>query len=452
MSDRYLESLVCPLPEDIARLKGAGEYDLALALIRRRLGQPLPEMLKTRLEAEAYLLPQLSEQYSLTEAELLSRLQEKVEDFTPEELHGLLLDGLLDFRYINGQRRYFHRLPNSLVKSLPSLKRRLKAGQSAGGHPEQADMIRRMKEQDIVFRYRLRGVIRVNAPTPGETYRVHLPLAAQSMQQEEAKDIVCDHSILHLDGPEAPQRTLYTESQGELVTLEFTVTQRPRYVNALDEGVKGPVYPRARPVCPDDLMEIPPHLTFTPYLRSLAEQTRGEEQDPVRAAWAFYRYVTEQVNYSFMPPYLLLESGAEYTAVNLRGDCGLQALLFIALCRISGIPARWQSGLCAEPGDVGSHDWAEFFSPRLGWLPVDCSFGGSAFRAGNEAAHRFYFGNLDPWRMVANRTYFSPLRPEKKFPRADPYDSQRGEIETKNGGLKPAEFSTEWTMLWHDNK
>ena len=37
MPDRYLESLVCPLPDDIARLIGAGEIDLALQLIERRL-------------------------------------------------------------------------------------------------------------------------------------------------------------------------------------------------------------------------------------------------------------------------------------------------------------------------------------------------------------------------------------------------------------------------------
>ena len=34
----------------------------------------------------------------------------------------------------------------------------------------------------------------------------------------------------------------------------------------------------------------------------------------------------------------------------------MQALLFITMCRIAGVPARWQSGLYAEPGSVGMHD------------------------------------------------------------------------------------------------
>ena len=148
----------------------------------------------------------------------------------------------------------------------------------------------------------------------------------------------------------------------------------------------------------------------------------------------------------------MIEGGAEYTAVNLRGDCGLQALLFIALCRISGIPARWQSGLYAAPGDVESHDWAEFYSERLGWLPVDCSFGGAAYRMGSKFRHVYYFGNLEPCRMVANRQYYGPFIPDKNFRRADPYDNQRGEVETDSYGLTGAQFSTRWEMLWSEEK
>lgn len=153
------------------------------------------------------------------------------------------------------------------------------------------------------------------------------------------------------------------------IVTEYAWTQRPRYVNPLDETARGPVYPDARPVQAEDLAEQAPHICFTPYLRSLAAELRGSETDPVRIARRFYDFITTQVMYAYQRPYLLIEGGAEYTAVNLRGDCGLQALLFITLCRISGVPARWQSGLYAAPGDVGSHDWAEFYSDRLGWLP-----------------------------------------------------------------------------------
>ena len=71
MPDRDLQSLVCPLPEDIAALKGAGEFSLALEMIDRRLQEPLPQMLKTRLEAERRLLPRLAAYFDTTADDLL---------------------------------------------------------------------------------------------------------------------------------------------------------------------------------------------------------------------------------------------------------------------------------------------------------------------------------------------------------------------------------------------
>ncbi|MBR5108895.1 MAG: transglutaminase domain-containing protein [Clostridia bacterium] len=447
MSDRSLESLSCPLPKDIAALKGAGEFDLALQLIERRLREPLPAMLKTRLETERFLLPKLAGSYTLSHEELLNEMQRRVPDFTAEELNTFLLNGKLDFIYVNGQRRYFNRMPGSLVKSHPELKKR--AVHDGSVHADLDAIIRRMKREDIVFRYRLRADITIDGSEPGAVYKIHMPLASRSMQQEPAADIACSVPF-RADAEDAPQRTAYMETAEKKICLEYTVAQRPKYVSPLDAAVHRIVYPAARPVCEEDLIEQPPHLSFTPYLKALAKELRGAETDPVQTAWRFYDYITSRVIYSFMPPYRLMESGAEYTAVNRRGDCGMLALLFIALCRISGIPARWQSGLDAAPGDVGHHDWAEFFSDRLGWLPVDCSYGGSAFRAGNEERRCFYFGNLDPYRMVANRIYFAAFTPEKKFPRFDPYDSQGGEIETDAHGLLGDEFDTDYTMLWHE--
>ncbi len=150
--------------------------------------------------------------------------------------------------------------------------------------------------------------------------------------------------------------------------------------------------------------------------------------------------MTGHVRYSYMREYFLLPPIAEYAALGLKGDCGVQALLFITLCRIAGVPARWQSGLYAAPGDVGSHDWAQFYAPGWGWLFADCSFGGAARRAGNVERWKFYFGNLDPYRMVANSRFQAPLRPALQFGRNDPYDNQSGECEGETRSLRPNEL------------
>ena len=93
---------------------------------------------------------------------------------------------------------------------------------------------------------------------------------------------------------------------------------------------------------------------------------------------------------------------SEYCAINLKGDCGVQALLFITLCRMSGIPARWQSGLYATKYYTGCHDWAQFYVAPYGWVFADSSFGGSAWREGDKERWNYYFGNLDIFRMPAN--------------------------------------------------
>ena len=366
---------------------------------------------------------------------------------------GVLLDGKLDFIYLNGQRLYHEDTCASLLKTQRALNARALAPYDEQ-KPRLEAVIRQVMAGGRAYRFRLRAVTSIadDVFAPDTRYRIHLPIPAQSMQQSAAEELHATLPILYTDAADAPQRTAYMElcahENAPLVT-EYAWTQCPRYVNPLDETARGPVYPDARPVQAEDLAEQAPHICFTPYLRSLAAELRGSETDPVRIARRFYDFITTQVMYAYQRPYLLIEGGAEYTAVNLRGDCGLQALLFITLCRISGVPARWQSGLYAAPGDVGSHDWAEFYSDRLGWLPVDCSFGGSGYRHGSQLRWRFYFGNLDPWRMVANRSYYAPFSPRKRFARCDPYDNQRGEIETDTRGLGAGEFRTRYEMIDH---
>ena len=92
------------------------------------------------------------------------------------------------------------------------------------------------------------------------------------------------------------------------------------------------------------------------------------------------------------------------------------------------------------PYSVGPHDWAQFYIEPYGWLFADLSFGGSAYRAKNERRWNFYFGNLDPFRMIANSEFHYDLLPQKQFLRSDPYDNQVGEVEYLDKGLSRNEF------------
>ena len=146
--------------------------------------------------------------------------------------------------------------------------------------------------------------------------------------------------------------------------------------------------------------------------------------------------MTANVDYRFQPAYVLLDNIADACAKELRGDCGVMALLFITLCRIVGIPARWQSGLAVEPwGGPGCHDWCMFYIAPYGWLYADPSYGSAARRQGEPWRQKHYFGNLDPWRMVANSVFQAPLTPPDPCWRHDPYDNQLGEMTVADVGL-----------------
>ena len=189
-----------------------------------------------------------------------------------------------------------------------------------------------------------------------------------------------------------------------------------------------------------DTGEQLPHIAFTPYLRALCARLTEGCAAPVEKAVAIYDYVTGHVDYRYQPAYVQLDDIADTCARELRGDCGVMALLFITLCRMAGIPARWQSGLSVRPGHVGAHDWAMFYLAPHGWLFADPSFGSSARRNGEAGRRKHYFGSLDPWRMVANSAFQAPLTPPDPAYRYDPYDNQMGEMAVDGVGLDAPEM------------
>ena len=79
-------------------------------------------------------------------------------------------------------------------------------------------------------------------------------------------------------------------------------------------------------------------------------------------------------------------------------------------------------------------------TPQTGWLNADVSFGSSAHRMGEEWRRRHYFGNLDPWRMVANNRFQAEFEPSFDGMREDPYDNQMGEASVDGRGCRQREM------------
>ena len=445
-------ALSAGLPEDIMKAKWAGDFRGAMALIEARLqDERLPEALKESLKMEKIILERLPREYPIPRDEAISKVRERIPDFTEAEFDALELAGKLDYIYVMGEKKYFRRFLQTLIKVNPDLATR--AGVSAEEGPSALDdVIARMKEKgELTWHARVRHAVYIEdeAFVPGETYTVHIPVPLPAAQMKNIRILTGDAGMIVAPESQAQRTVCFRETLNEnrRFTVEYEFDNAVRYVDLSKPG-QGVAYPDAAPVRPEDLRELAPHIVFTPYMRTLAKELAGGETDPVRVARRFYDYCTTRVTYSFMRSYLTIGNGSEYAAINLKGDCGIQALCFITLCRIAGIPARWQAGLEMEPPKhISNHDWAQFHVEGRGWLFCDCSYGGSAWRKGNLDRWNFYFGNLEPWRIVLNSDYQQDFFPPKKHTRIDPYDSQCGEIETETRGLTASECDCEWEVV-----
>ena len=448
--NRYLE---IPLPEDVEKAKWCGDFDRALRLIHRKLSEgKLPFAARKRLELEEHILRRLPLDYRYSEEEGLALLREHIPDFTREELQELEDSGAIDWIYIQGKPHFSSSFYDTLEKVYPDIARRagLPPAEESKERKLLYDTVKKLEETgSAASRIRLRAHLRVadSAFRPGEPLLVHLPIPAPAVNMENIQILECSPQPARIAPETAGQRTVSfacAPQENPLFTVEYQYDCRAVY-RPLDPEKVSPLQPDF------DTQEQAPHIRFTPFIRALCKELSAGETNPLKLARKFYDYCTTVVTYAFMREYATLTQIPEYAGLGLKGDCGVQALLFITLCRCAGIPAQWQSGLYVTPYDVGCHDWAMFYVAPYGWLFADPSFGGSAYRSGNKLGHDHYFGSLDPFRMAANSQFQWEFDPPKAQLRADPTDNQRGEAEYPDRGLAREELEESWELVsWEE--
>ncbi|MCE5235255.1 MAG: lasso peptide biosynthesis protein [Eubacteriales bacterium] len=451
-SFRYLN---VGLPEDIARRKQYGDFESALRLIDLRLKNEIPEALRQCLTVERELIRRLEDDYPFSFEEAMAIVRKDIPDFTEEEFRALVDAYKIDWIYVRGQERYFDRFYQTLLRVNADFAARANVKRGHIDGEDESDVreegmldrvIRIMKEKgSFSCRLRICATVKIKdeAFEKGKRVRVHIPVVADARQ---IKDIV-----IHKTFPEASFVAPLDAAQRTVCFEELMWENHEFMVEYSYDNIVSYVDPDPALVAAEQPSfftgEQNPHIVFTPYMKALAQELTAHTENPLEKARAIYDFITLHVKYSYMREYFGLESIAENCARNFRGDCGVQALLFITLCRLCGIPAKWQSGLNSSPESIGPHDWAEFYVAPYGWMFADPSFGGGAHRANAEHRRRFYFGNLDPYRMVANREFQAAFTPDKVHWRCDPYDNQTGEIEYEGRGLLYGEYTRMQTLL-----
>lgn len=445
-----LKYLQVDLPEDIRRLKDLGDFERMNRVIEIRLQEDLPLPLHKRLELERAMDVLLPGAYPYARGEAEQILANAIEGFEPAQLDRLTDMDAADWIFIDGQVRYRRNFLENLLNTRSEIAARLKDRSRLDYYKKNGALldgaILAMKQKgELAYRFRIRASVAVKPAyqRAGKVIRVHIPVPIPYAQMETVEICKLDPAPAYVSAKDYPQRTAFFErpyEPGQVFSVEYEYVNRMKYV-APDPAQVLAAQPRFY------LEELAPHILFKPYLRALAHDIVGDEHNPLNKAKRIYDYLTSVPVYSFMPPYFTVADLPGFMATRLKGDCGVFALLFITLCRISGVPARWQSGLYTTPIEIGMHDWAQFYVAPYGWLFADCSFGNSAYRAGAHKRRDFYFGNLDPFRMVAASEFQHEFDPPRKYMRNDPYDNQDGEAEYEDMPLSNGALATGQEML-----
>jgi len=138
-------------------------------------------------------------------------------------------------------------------------------------------------------------------------------------------------------------------------------------------------------------------------IKALARETCGDTQDDWEKAVRLLGWVYENLQKKRV---LSMPNALEVLRAR-EGDCNEHAVLFTALLRAAGIPARVAIGLAwsTEMQAFGYHAWTEAYVQR--WLPMDPTFGE---RAADATHIKLLDGSIEDWPRLLG--YVGSLRIE----------------------------------------
>jgi transglutaminase-like putative cysteine protease len=410
---------------------------------------------------------------------LLAAIKKDIPDVTQAEIDRWREEGKLQHRTIDGKLMYFNRAPANLYRDDAAARHRRDTHTKQKPEPawKLADHLARIiaeaektgQTQVMPVKHHVKFSVTVDPNRPGakkgSLVRVWLPFPQEYRQQKDVKLLdtspkaafLAPNAVKNPDGKNepitgAPQRTVYFEQRIEDPSKPMVFEETLEYVtyayypNLSDAAVKPlPVdFPK------EYLAERPPHIVFTPAVRKLAAEIVGDETNPLAIARKIFYWNDTHIRYAFEEEYCTIPSFSLKAIASRKGDCGIQAMTFITLCRAAGVPARWQSCWETKPSRSSMHDWAEAYIEPWGWLPFDPSYG-LMKSPDPKAAERgelhpdpkirdFYIGHQDSYRLIGSLDYGAKLFPPKNSFRSEPADFQRGEVEIDGRNL----YYDEW--------
>lgn len=446
-----------PVVREARKLMDSGKFREA----EERLRKDQEQISATASQARRELLEILGRvryEYSLKPAALLKKLQQNIPAATDADRERWAAESGARTRMIDGELFYFRREPQNIFLFSPDVKKRLAANRVHLGKPDwvltaylqqviaAAEMAESPEVMPVRHHIQHTLTIRPGHPSikPGAVVRVWLPFAQEYRQQRDVKLIRATPEPKQI-APSAIDGASVTGGAQRTVFFEHVVTDptQPLVFTEELEFTSWAYYPkldeqRVAPLPADwngaYLGERLPHIVFDPEIAAKTREIIGAETNTLRQARLIFRWVSQNIPWNAEDEYCTIPSLAIKGFRARRGDCGVQNTLFITMCRIAGIPARWQSGFETKPGDHwGMHDWAEIYIAPWGWLPADASYGVQA--SPDPRVADFYLGHQDAYRWIVNLDWGRELFPPKRSLRSEPADFQRGEVEVDGVNL-----------------
>jgi transglutaminase-like putative cysteine protease len=448
-------------------LEQTGQFKTAATALTTALADKALSLNQRKtLEFELDRLERIKKDFPYTKEQLFAELEKAVKDLTTDEYEHWVQEGRFDTREIDGERRFMTSSVSNLYFRYPELNSRRIPSKNPADF-EQAvwkrcaairNAARDQKTPYVLpkrFHVTMAVTSKPTAAPAGETIRAWLPIPRSYPFQKDFELVATSTKPIHVEGEESPIRSLCLEARAK---KDQPTAFKIEY-NYTTYGVRFEVDTQAVKACnPDDpslkeFLQEAPHVVFTPEIRALSKQIAGQETNPYLKAKKFYDWIADQIKYSYAIEYSTIRNISDYCRTKQYGDCGQEALLFITLCRLNGIPARWQSGWNTVPGGKTIHDWSEIYVAPYGWMPVDPYMGIYAMRYVStltpdqkREVRDFYFGGLDQHRMAANSDHNRQLTPPKRSMRSDDVDFQRGELEWGAHNIYFDQYSWELTL------
>ena len=432
-----------------------GNFAKAAELLQHTIADTnTPATERRKLEFELDRLDRIRLDFPFTRSVLFEKLKAAVRDLSADEFERWIAEKRFDMRMIDGEERFmvssvanlFWRYtelnPRRLVPKDGSFQKAL--WENCIAIEQAAAREKRPFVLPKQFEVTMTVALDANVVTPGKTVGAWLPVPRNYPYQGDFELVSSSSPVIQIGPGNSAIRSAYLEqSAASNAPTVFKITYHYRA-----EGVRFDVDPeKVRGFDGTDpaiavFTNEAPHVVFSPALQQLSQKILAGEKNPARQARLFYDWIGANIKYSFAIEYSTIPNISEYCRAHGYGDCGQEALLFITLCRLNGIPARWQSGWDTFPGAEDIHDWTEIYLAPYGWLPVDPYMSIFATQYADQLApgqrrevHDFYFGGRGQWRMAANADHAQTLTPPKQSFRSDDVDFQRGELECEGRNI-----------------